>query len=153
MTHYNIRSEKSLLKLYPSLQPATELLGVYEPELPGPKILRPFKKLFLNLSGLPGWGGKHFMGDYALNMIKKNGCVVKGPKMIISTRAHKMDSRQGLVATYTDDAPFIWRHCTDEFRVINDNLLLGMSYFDLPGFRGMPVMFLLRRAPDNSGVA
>ncbi len=152
MTHYNIRSERSLLELFPTLKPAAELKGVYTPELPGPEILKPFKRLFLYLSGLPGWGGKQFFNDYALNLIQKNKETTQGPKMILSSRPSKADGKKGLVATYDKNAPFIWQRCTDEFRIIDSNTILGMSHFDLPGFRQKPIMFLLHRAPGHKGV-
>jgi hypothetical protein len=145
-------SEQTLLKLYPSLNPVTELKGVYEAVLTGPRFLIPLKRLFLRLSGLPGWAGKHFKGDYALNMLAKGGQVKPGPKMLLANRPHKMDSKVGMVATYDERAPWLWRRCTDEFRVLDDDSVLGISYFDLPGFRNKPILFLLRFAPHNDGV-
>ncbi|GLQ32685.1 hypothetical protein GCM10007876_31640 [Litoribrevibacter albus] len=152
MPHYNVRSERSLINIFPRLEPVTELNGVYLAELPGPKILTPFKRLFLSVSGLPGWKGKQFFGDYALNILSKKGQIYKGPEMRIQTQPHKLDGKQGAIATYDSTAPHIWQHCTDEFRQIDQDTVLGMSHFDLPAFRGRPVMFLLHRLPDVQGL-
>jgi len=152
MTSYNVKSEKSLIQLFMTLEPVKELEGVYTAEIPGPRFLVPIKKLFLGISGLPGWVGKQFFGDYALNMLTKKGELYAGPKMLIKKLLHQIDSKEGLVATYDSDAPFIWQHCTDEFRHIDDNTILGMSHFDLPGFRGKPTMFLLHKTPYKEGL-
>jgi len=151
MPIYNAKSERSLIELFPTLEPVTELNGVYVPELSGPNILKPVKKAFLNLTGLPGWGGKQFYKGHALNLIKLKKNVVHGPKMILSIEASTTDGKNGLVAKYEKDAPFIWRRCTDEFRILDNKTILGMSRFDLLGMRGKPVMFLLHQAPHNKG--
>ncbi len=153
MTSFNPRSEKSLVELYPQLEPATELTGVYIAEIPGAKFLEPVKKFFLRLAGLPGWQGKHFFDGYALNILTKRGEIYEGPKMIIQSRPHKIDDKAGLVATYDASAPYIWRHCIDEFRQVDQDTLLGMSHFDLPGLRGKPHMFILHRRPEHKGLA
>mgnify|MGYP000732650040 FL=1 len=72
--------------------------------------------------------------------------------MILSIEASATDGKNGLVAKYEKDAPFIWRRCTDEFRILDNKTILGMSRFDLLGMRGKPVMFLLHRAPNHKGV-
>jgi len=152
MQDYNIKSEQSLVALFPTLEPAIELTGVYEPELPGPSILKPFKWLFLSLSGLPGWGGKQFFKGFALNLITRQGKTVRGPRMELSIQASKADGKNGLVATYDKNASFIWQRCTDEFRMLNDDTIIGMSHFNLPGVRGMQVMFVLHRNAAHKGV-
>lgn len=147
---FNPRSEKSLIKLFPTLEPVISLEGVYRSELPGPKFMVPFKNIFLTLSGLPNWGGKHFFGDYALNIIKKNGKATDGPKMNLQVGKQQDDGKVGLIANYDENSPYIWRHCTDEFRRVNETTILGVSHFDLPGLRGKPVMFILHQ--DKSSV-
>ena len=152
MAAYNVRSEKSLVELYSTLQTATNLEGYYRAEISGPKFLIPIKHMILSLLGLPGWKGKHFYGDYALNVLERKGKVTKGLRMSIKTLPHRLDSKPGLVTVYEDDASFIWRRCTDEFRVIDEHTLLGMTFFDLPFFRGKPSMFLLHKCPDEEGI-
>lgn len=153
MPTYNIQSTQSLVRLFSTLPPVTSLRGVYQPELPGLRFLVPFKWLFLRLTGLPGWKGKQFMGDYALNLITRSNTVVSGPRMNLSIRPSRVDRKAGLVATYNRDAPFMWRHCTDEFRQLDDNTILGMSHFDVIGMRSMKVMFLLHHAPGHPGLS
>lgn len=153
MTHYNIRSEKELFELFSRLTPAQELQGVYQPEFPGAKFMRPVKLWGLGLLGLPGWQGKQFFGDNAVNIITCNGHAAAGMTMKISIRPHKLDGELGLVATYPEDAPLIWRHCTDEFRVLDECTLLGMTHFDLPMIRHKPMMFVLHHAKDHAGVS
>jgi len=152
MTSYDVKSEKSLIQLFMTLEPVKELDGVYTAEIPGSRFLVPIKKMILGIFGLPGWIGKQFFDDYALNMLTKKGELCAGPKMLIRTLPHKLDSKEGLVATYDSDAPIVWQHCTDEFRRIDDNTVLGMSHFDLPGFRGKPSMFLLHKTPHKEGL-
>ena len=149
MPSYNAKSESSLIELFPTLEPVNELMGIYVSELSGPNILKPVKKLFLKLTGLPGWGGKQFYKGYAFNLIQQKKKTVHGPKMTLSIEATATDGQTGLVAIYEKSAPYIWQHCTDEFRKLNDKTILGMSRFDLLGLRGKPVMFLLHQAPIN----
>ncbi|NIB38558.1 hypothetical protein HBA55_03120 [Pseudomaricurvus alkylphenolicus] len=152
MSNYPVNNDKQLYQLYATLPPATELDGVYEAELTGPNILKPFKRWFLRLTGLPGWRGKHFFGDYALNMIDKGRGIVSGPKMLIASDTQRIDAQEGLVATYAANAPWMWRRCRDEFRQLGDRSVLGVSYFDIPGFRNTPIMFLLHRSEGHPGV-
>lgn len=145
MTRYNPRSERSLLRLYPTLQPVESLDGEYVAELTGPAVFRPLQKLFLRLSGLPGWSGKVFTSAQAVNIIKRQGQPARGLKMHLAQEPQLMDSRQGMVARYSEEAPLIWRKCRDEFRQIDADTVLGASYFDLPFLRRRPIMFLLHK--------
>lgn len=145
-------SEKALKQMYSSLQPVESLQGVYKADIPGPRILLPFKYLFLRLSGLPGWFGKDFKGEFALNMLQQKNRLVRGPKMLLAQKPHKTDQRTGLVATYHHDAPWLWRRCTDEFRHLSEDTILGVSYFNVPGFRNRPILFMLHKQEGHKGV-
>ncbi len=149
---YDIRSEKALFELFFLLPPVEKLDGVYRPEFPGPKWTYPIKQWGLGLLGLPGWQGKQFYGAEAVNLITRHGCLTAGMKMRIQTQPHKLDGKSGLVATYFSDAPLIWRCCTDEFRLLDKNTLVGMTHFDLPIVRRKPMMFVLRRDDIHPGV-
>jgi hypothetical protein len=153
MPGYNLRSTQSLIDLFNKLTPVESLSGIYQPELPGHRFLVPFKWLFLRVTGLPGWKGKQFMGTHALNLITRSNRVVSGPRMDLSIRPSRIDGKQGLAATYGPEAPFMWRHCTDEFRWLDDQTILGMSHFDVIGMRSIKTMFILHHAPDHPGIA
>lgn len=147
---YNPRSIQALVKLFPHLEPVQQLSGVYLAELAGPAILRPFQQLFLKLTGLPNWRGKHFVTTHhAVNLITHHGKETDGPNMLLSILPSHLDKKEGLVASYDENAPALWRRYTDEFRWVNENTILGMSKFNIPGFRNFPVMFILHKEKNE----
>ncbi len=146
-----LRSDKALFELFFLLTPASSLAGAYRPGFPGPKWRRPIKQWGLSLLGLPGWQGKQFFQDEAVNIITVDKRAVAGTKMNIRTRPHRLDGQAGLVATYPEGSHFLWRHCTDEFRMLNDDTVIGMAHFDFPLIRHKPMMFVLYRDIRHQG--
>lgn len=143
--NYNPRSEKALIGMQSALEPVQKLKGVYRSELPGPKLLHPIKRLFLSLSGLPNWDGKDFKENTAINLVSRYGIEFDGPKMNLIHGIHRCDGKEGLIATYTSKAPYLWRKCTDEFRWLDETTVLGISYFDIPLLRNKAVPFILHQ--------
>ena len=123
--------------------PIDAMQGLFDGEFVGP---RPVRSAFANglaLFGMRGWHGKRF--DSPANGINRlrDGT---GFPMYARIDASYADGRKAIVATYGDSErpPFRW--IRDEFRELDDDTLLGLSFVDAPGLRRVGTPFLLRRA-------
>ncbi|WP_296604802.1 hypothetical protein [Nocardioides sp.] len=104
----------------------------------------------LGLVGLPRWHGKRFAptggGELAgVNLLRAPG---GGFEERLPMRAvlgvGLADGRPAVIVTYAEDAPRPWRWVRDELRVLDDGVLVGMSYVDRPLLRRGGLPFLLR---------
>jgi hypothetical protein len=123
--------------------PLEAMQGLFDGEFVGPRPLRAAFANGLALFGMRGWHGKRF--DTPANGINRlrHGT---GFPMYARIDASYADGRKAIVATYGDKErpPFRW--VRDEFRELDDDTLLGLSFVDAPGLKRLGTPFLLRRA-------
>lgn len=132
----------------------SDLVGVFEASYVG-AALQAVAPRGLALVGLPRWFGKSFVvsPDHpttldGLNLLR----VEDGPgltetlPMSATVGPSFGDHRAALIVTYPGDAPRPWRWVRDEFRPWSRDVLLGMTFVDLPGLRHRPgTPFVLSR--------
>lgn len=112
--------------------------------------LRRLAPLGLGLVGLPRWHGKRFAptgpGELAgINLLRApGGGFEERLPMRAVLGAGLADGRPAVIVTYAADAPRPWRWVRDELRVLDDGVLVGMSYVDRPLLRRGGLPFLLR---------
>lgn len=113
--------------------------------------LRHVAPVGLGLAGLPRWHGKRFTatgdGELAgLNLLRApGGGLEERLPMRAVLGSGLADGAPAVVVTYADDAPRPWRWVRDELRLLEDGVLVGMSYVDRPALRRGGLPFLLRR--------
>lgn len=121
--------------------------GNYKAEWLGPKWFQVGASFSLNFMSFRHWWGKSFDGsDTAYNLFlppKTTEFQMRHP-MKLSLRNSPLDGNPSLILEYTKDAPFPWPYFIDEFRVLNDTDLLGMSYNKFTPSLALP--FLIRKS-------
>jgi hypothetical protein len=123
--------------------PLDAMQGLFEGEFVGPRAVRAAFGNGLALFGMRGWHGKRFDSPtQGINRLKDG----TGFPMYAEIAPSYADGRKAIVATYGDAErpPFRW--IRDEFRELDDDTLLGLSFVDAPGLRRLGTPFLLRRA-------
>lgn len=142
-----------LKTLFSSLKPPAAAMrhGFFRAAFIGPAWLRLSARPSLEVSGLPGWQGKKFLGaDDATNILKKGDALVEALAMHVTPGISQVDGQQGVALHYvpgTDGkpAPLPWRWVRDELRAVDDNTILGFTVINLPLLRRMAFPFLLIR--------
>lgn len=142
-----LKSIKSVSQIYCQLPEfdGSECEGAYQAEILGPAWLKTIAKLSLPFSGLPGWCGKRIESEFALNLCRVRGQVQERVKMSKSTQSSWLDGGECMVLSYDQSAPFLLRPMRDEFRRIDELTLLGLSIYNVPGIKRIPLPFLLRK--------
>ncbi|TGM46607.1 hypothetical protein EHQ92_01400 [Leptospira biflexa] len=105
--------------------------GQFQIQWLGPKWFQWLAKTGLQFLHFRNWWGKSFHGQSeAINLFQKPGesHLEKKFKMLVSMETSPIDGKTSLFLRYTKDAPFPWPYFVDEFRVLKDGELLGMSY-------------------------
>ena len=116
--------------------------GLFDGEFVGPRPLRAAFGNGLALFGMRGWHGKRFdTPTDGINRLKTG----TGFPMHARIEPSFADGRNAIVATYGDKErpPFRW--IRDEFRELDGETLLGLSFVDVAGLRRVGTPFLLRR--------
>lgn len=142
-----------LTALFTSLEPPASAMlhGFFRATFIGPAWLRAVGRPSVELSGLPGWQGKRFLGaDAATNVLLRRGTTTEALAMRLRTGASQVDGRTGVALHYVPSAdgtpaPIPWRWVRDELRAVDDDTLLGFTIVDLPVLRRMAFPFLLTR--------
>lgn len=146
------RLHTSLRKDFRTL-PEAESLDHFESAYSGQYVgLTPVRQLgpaFMAMLRFRGWKGKRFV---------KNGDELSGSNrfgdgqppsdrfpMQMQIEPSETDGRPALVATYPHESGIPWRWARDEFREIDDSRLLGITTFELPLLRHIPLAFVLVR--------
>ena len=135
-------------------QPRLDMLvGTHQAWVAGPPWLRAATQQLLDRTGMPGWWGKQFDAAEPGTSVLV-GRTLTGPppglssSLPMTARAgpSRLDGRPALLLGYPPEAGRLWRAVADEVRVVEDGLLIGLSFVDaLPLPWGLP--FLLRRVP------
>ncbi|EOQ90136.1 hypothetical protein LEP1GSC202_0638 [Leptospira yanagawae serovar Saopaulo str. Sao Paulo = ATCC 700523] len=126
--------------------PKEEPTGDYQISWIGPKWFQWSAKTGLQFLHFRHWWGKSFQGKMeAINLFQnpKDLSFSQKYKMQISFEISCLDGKPSLFLRYTKEAPFPWPYFVDEFRVLNDKELLGLSYPKFAPFLGLP--FLIRK--------
>ena len=138
------RSLKEFGRLWRQLpEPSLDAMaGTFDGEFVGPLPLRKAFSGGLALFGMRGWRGKRFdTPEQGINRLATG----LGFPMYARVEPSYADGRAAIVATYgdTERPPFRW--IRDEFRELDDDTLLGLSFVDAPGLRRIGTPFLLHR--------
>ncbi|TGL05187.1 hypothetical protein EHQ75_18205 [Leptospira levettii] len=119
-------------KQYLSLNAPTVIpTGNFQIQWLGPKWFQWTSKTGLQYLHFRNWWGKSFRGnETATNLFLKSGDKTFQEKytMVVSLEKSPIDGQTSLFLRYTNEAPFPWPYIVDEFRVLSDGNLLGMSY-------------------------
>ena len=122
--------------------PLEAMQGLFDGELAGPKPLAAAYRAGLALFGMRGWHGKRFdTPAIGINRLKDG----TGFPMYARIEPSYADGRRAIVAVYGDRErpPFRW--IRDEFRELDGDTLLGLSFVDAPGLRRLGAPFFLHR--------
>lgn len=123
--------------------PLEAMQGLFDGEFVGPRPVRAAFSGGLALFGMRGWHGKRFDTPAdGINRLRDG----TGFPMHARVEGSWADGRDAIVATYGDKErpPFRWLR--DEFRELDADTLLGLSFVDAPGLRRVGTPFLLKRA-------
>jgi hypothetical protein len=112
----------------------------------GPTWFQFLARSSLSYLSFRNWWGKAFDGSnnaYNLFSIPNSQDFLKKYPMRVSIKNSLLDGQPALFLEYEKDAPFPWPYFIDEFRIINQTDLLGMSYSRISPKLAMP--FLIRK--------
>lgn len=124
--------------------------GFFRARFIGPAFIRLSARPTLEITGLPGWQGKKFLGaDAATNILRRGTDTVERLAMRVTPVTSYADGRAGLALTYPPQggraAPAPWRWVRDEIRQLDAQNILAFTYVDLPLLRHIGFPFLLTR--------
>ena len=143
----NIKSVSRIYCQLPEFDGAVAA-GTYQAEILGPAWLKLIAKLSLPFAGLPGWCGKRIDSEGAVNLCHERGQVQERVTMLKSIQSSWLDGGTCMVLSYDRSAPFLLRPMRDEFRRIDESTLLGLSIYNVPGIKRIPLPFLLRKVEN-----
>ncbi|TGL51429.1 hypothetical protein EHQ59_11065 [Leptospira kemamanensis] len=126
--------------------PTNPPIGKYQISWIGPKWFQWAAKTGLQFLHFRNWWGKSFQGETeAINLFQnpKDMSFYAKFNMNISLETSPIDGKSSLFLRYTKEAPFPWPYFVDEFRVLSETELLGMSYPKVAPFLALP--FLIRK--------
>ena len=140
------KSLKQICEMYRELPDfdGIDCAGAYEAEILGPQWLKTIAAMSLPFSGLPGWCGKRIHVSGAINRCNINGQIEERVSMLKSAQSSWIDGRPCMVLSYDNKAPLLLRPMRDEFRRVNETTLLGLSIYNLPLLKRVPLPFLLK---------
>ena len=119
-------------------------IGTFEVNWIGPNWFVRLAVLALGFAGFKNWWGKEFISDHqGMNLFIQNHSpsFLKKFPMDISISNSNIDSFECIKIKYPPNASFPWYIVIDEFRELDKDTLLGMSYVKF--FPGMALPFLL----------
>lgn len=119
------------------------MAGTFDGEFAGPPPVRAAFANGLALFGMRGWHGKRF--DTPASGVNRLAHGTGFP-MYAHIEPSFADGRDAIVAVYGDRERMPFRWLRDEFRELDDDTLLGLSFVDAPGLRRVGTPFLLHRA-------
>lgn len=138
--------------------PAGELAamtGDHRAVFVGQAPLRAVAPVAIALGGMPRWHGKRFAaGDRptrleGVNLLRpRRGSQLQTTlPMTASIQPSWLDGRPALVVAYGSSARPPWRWVRDEFRRVDDELVLGLTFVLSPKLRALATPFTLVREP------
>ncbi|MCZ8343053.1 MAG: hypothetical protein O9301_08480 [Leptospira sp.] len=133
------------IELYKSLPGSRSLPeGRYEVSWVGPNWFQSLAKNGLGVLGFKNWVGKEFSGsEFAINIFsdENGGNGFNKFPMEVALSQSQVDSKACIRVSYPKTTPFPWPLVVDEFRVLNANTLVGLSY--TKGLSVFPLPFYL----------
>lgn len=123
--------------------------GDYLVTFVGPAALTAVAPRAIALGGMPGWQGKRFYsGGSAMNLADDDEG--RPPREILPMRVTLEDSwldgRRTIVCSYGAGGPLPWRWVRDEFRPLDEQRLIGLTFAGGPWSRRLAAPLLLTRA-------
>ncbi|MDZ4726030.1 MAG: hypothetical protein SH817_07730 [Leptospira sp.] len=144
-THNNLYAIIQSRRKYSELPaPIRVPIGSFEVNWIGPNWFVRLAVLALGFAGFKNWWGKEFISDHqGMNLFIQNHSpsFLKKFPMDISISNSNIDSFECIKIKYPPNAGFPWYIVIDEFRELDKDTLLGMSYVKF--FPGMALPFLL----------
>lgn len=136
---------RQALKLWPTLEmpDRSTLPGRWEASFVKP--LRVIAPAGLGLIGLPRWYGKDLTAEGGINLLRTPSGLEQVMPMGLSEDQSWADGAPTLVGSYASGVRFPWRWVRDEFRTLDADTLLGLTFTDAPGLRAVGLPFLLER--------
>lgn len=136
--------------------PPGGVTGTYRAVFVGPAFLRIVAPRAIALAGMSRWYGKRFDGGGGgVNLLRNDdGSLRETLPTNASVEASWLDGRDALVVSYRVDSagnprqessPVPWRWVRDEFRVLGDGALLGLTFAVGPWSRVLASPFVLVR--------
>lgn len=119
--------------------------GTYRVNFVGPAVIRALAPRAIALGGMPRWHGKRFAADgTAVNVLDQDGGALREVlPMRVATESSWLDGRPAIVVSYGADGPVPWRWVRDEFRLLDDRTLLGLTFVASPASRIAAAPFVL----------
>lgn len=129
--------------------------GDYLVDFIGPAPLKVVAPRAIALGGMPGWRGKRFAANgTAVNLVDDDnddnddeaGAHREILPMRVTLENSWLDGRPAIVCSYGTDGPVPWRWVRDEFRMLDDRRLLGLTFAGGPWSKAAAAPLLLTRA-------
>jgi hypothetical protein len=133
-------------RLFAALEPpAPDILrGVFKGSFVGPRWLRGLAGPLLAVTGLGSWWGKDFdQQGNAVNLVLRQGQIQRRFPMLLKEEVSRLDKRPGQSLYYAPQNPLPWPWIVDELRILQPDLLLGMSMLRPPAFKWLALPFVL----------
>lgn len=123
--------------------------GAFSSLYVGPAPIRLGAPAFMAALGFGGWKGKRFArsGEQleGSNRFGSGAAIDDKYPMHALIEPSLIDGRDALVVHYPSDARKPWNVARDEFREFEDGRLLGITTFDIPVIRHLPLAFVIER--------
>lgn len=144
--HLNHHSLGSFQALFTTLEAPIGVQGVYRAEFIGPTWLRWIAPKGLWLLGLGGWCGKDFAADgTGINLLRRGDTVIRRFPIQVAQVVSRVDGRPCQAVTYPGVNPWPWPQVTDELRQLDEQTLLGLTFFKIGPLARLPLPFLLHK--------
>jgi hypothetical protein len=129
-----------------------EMQGLYQGGFVGPAWLRRMAGPLLVLTRMGDWLGKDFKpGGQVINLVRtREGIQQKLPMRLIEQDS-LIDGKPGWALQYEASNPFPWPHIVDELRIVEPDLILGMTIPLLGPLARLPLPFVLQPRESMHG--
>lgn len=121
--------------------------GTFEVLWTGPKWFQFIAKHGIGIFGFKNWYGKEFFGNQeATNVFKvpASKMLIQKYPMNVKIGASRIDGNISIQVSYPTSTRFPWPYVIDEFRSVNDDILIGVSYLKWAPIFPMP-FYLMRK--------
>ncbi len=144
----NQRSLGAFRSLFAALPAPVAVEGRYTAEFVGPAWLRFIAPKGLWLLGLGGWCGKDFAVDgTGINLLQRGDAVIRRFPVQVALAPSLVDTQPCQAVTYPGVNPWPWPHVVDELRQLDEQTLLGLTFFKIGPLYRFPLPFLLHLEP------
>lgn len=143
----NRQSLGSFQAQFVTLQAPVVVQGVYKAEFVGPAWLRWMAPKGLWVLGMGGWWGKDLAADgTGINLLQRGDTITRRFPVQVALAPSRVDKRPCLVVTYPTVNPWPWPSVVDELRQLDEQTLLGLTFFKIGPLARLPLPFLLHKA-------